>query len=600
MQEQVYDLWVESAAAGERPFIGDVATQMFGYTSPWFWREHYFPFIDQVGDPSSKRKILLLREVSRGHAKTSISHLVALYCAAFVIPFIRGTRAENKRILVIGRDVQHAKDQMAELDASICEYAPWLKYDDWEMRGDAEAMKGVAMKGGRPWNMLQMRLTNGVEVRGFSIDQSVRRFHCFLGLFDDLLTEQNWTEADTHVELIESSLLKAIEFGGLVLGQGTPQDDSDTFAMLAKDPKWNYVQLRGKSEEYVAKNKRALKTGDLPPRQDGVPYSSEDLRCLWPWRMDAEQHAFERGKSHESQLRYEREIMLERITIASSLVSVEHIHACLDPTLYYVNEAQPGEDYGGGADPSALSRSDAAICIGTQDKEGVAIPRHFMVLDAQGESRSPDSTLHVAEAFNTVSKAFRNPLIYVESNQFQEMIKPVSQHHINPEVTLHMYHLGGQKHTESGWVGVRTIFANCKVKLPYGPTPLERAQIDAGLRDKDDYEAKRITDKFIRQLTTIKKVKDRVVTPKGRKDDMVSAFFLMLKAVGVVFGEGDGDAMSAALPTVVGAAGHRGKNPFAATQASDDPELAPNPVRMDFNSRYRRVMERHGTRGRLR
>lgn len=597
MQEQVYDLWVESAAAGEPPFIGDVATQMFGYTSPWFWGEHYFPYVEQMGDTT--RKILLEREMSRGHSKTAVAHLIALYCASFKIPFIRNTRHENRRILIIGRDVQHAKDQMAELDAAICEYAPWLKYEDWQLRGDAEAMKGVSQKGARTWNMLQMRLTNGVEVRGFSIDQSVRRFHCYLAIIDDLVTEQNWAEADLHVELIESSVLKAIEFGGLVLLQGTPQDDGDAYAVIAADSKWNPIHLKGKSEDYIEKNRKALQTGELPPRENGKPYSKEDLRCLWPWRMDAEQHRFERGSTRESQLRYEREIMLERITVASSLVQVEDIYACLDPTLYYVNEAVPGEDYGAGADPSALSRSDAAICVGTQHEGGVYVPRHFTVLEAMGASRPDDSTLRVTKEINTVSSAFGNPLTYVESNQFQEMIGPVSKAHINDQGTLIPYHLGGQKHTESGWVGVRTLFANRKVKLPYGPTPLERAQIEAGIRDKDDFEAKRITDKFIRQLTSIKKNKDRVETPKGRKDDMVSAFFLMLKAVAIVFG-GSGGAMSASLPTVVGVDAYRGKNPLNST-AREDPELDPNPVSMDFQSRFNRVMQRHGSsRTRLR
>lgn len=596
MTEEVYDLWVESARAGERPYIGDVATQMFNYTSPWFWGEYYFPYVEKIGDLS--QKILLEREVSRGHAKTSISHLVALYCASFVIPFIRNTRHENRRILVIGRDVQHAKDQLNELDAAICEYAPWLKYEDWELRGDAEAMKGVSQKGGRTWNMLQMKLTNGVEIRGFSIDQSIRRFHCYLALIDDLVTEQNWSDAEEQVELIESSILKAVEFGGLVLLQGTPQDDSDAYAITAKDPKWNSVSLPGKDEAYVAKNLKALKTGELPERDDGRPYSKEDLKCLWPWRMDAAQHKFERGTTRESQLRYEREVMLQRITVASSLVNVDDIQACLNPDLYYINEAQPDEDYGGGGDPSALSRSDAAICIGTQKEDGVYVVRHFTVMEALGESRPENSTLHVVNKFNEVSTAFRNPIIYVESNQFQEMIGPVSKAHINPSSNLVKYHLGGQKHTESGWVGVRTVFANRKIEFPYGPTPMERKQIEAGLRDKDDYEAKRITDKFIRQLTGVKKIKDRVVTPKGRKDDMLSALFLMLKAVDTVFG-GDGGAMSASLPTVVGEDGYRSKNPLSKATGTD-PELDPNPISMDFQSRYNRIMQRHGARGRLR
>ncbi len=596
MREEVYDLWVESAASGEPPFIGDVATQMFGYTSPWFWGEHYFPYVDRMGDRTLK--ILLEREVSRGHAKTGGAHLIALYCASFKIPFIRKARAENRRILIIGRDVQHAKDQMAELDASICEYAPWLKYEDWTLRGDAESMKGVSQKGGRTWNMLQMRLTNGVEIRGFSIDQSVRRFHCYLALIDDLVTEQNWAEADMQAELIESSILKAIEFGGLVLLQGTPQDDSDVYATTSKDPKWNSVILKGKSDEYIAKNQKALKTGELPARDDGKPYSKEDLRCLWPWRMDAAQHKFERGTTRESQLRYEREVMLERITVASSLVQVEDIYACLDPNLYYINEAVDGEDYGIGGDPSGLSRSDAAVCVGTQQDGGIFVPRHFTVIEALGESRPDDSTLRVTNRFNEVSSAFRNPLFYVESNQFQEMIGPVSRVHINTDVSIIPYHLGGQKHTESGWVGVRTLFANRKVKLPYGPTPLERAQIEAGMRDEDDYEAKRITDKFIRQLTSIKKIKDRVETPKGRKDDMVSAFFLMLKAVEVVFG-GSGGAMSASLPTVVGEAGYRSKNPLAA-RSGGDPELDHAPAGRSFNERFNRLMRQHGPRARLR
>ncbi len=569
MDEDVYDTLVESASHGDPPDIRDTAVQMFNYTSPWFWEEHYYPYVELIG--KTREKILLEREIARSHAKTSGAHVIALHLACFVIPYIPRTRAENRRILIIGRDEQHAKDIVAELDESICTYAPWLKFEDWKLRGDAASMKGVAQKGNRTWNKLHMTLTNGVEIRGFSIEQSVRRFHCFLAILDDLITEQNWAQSDEYVELIESSVLKAIEFGGLVLLQGTPQDESDALAQVAADPKWNAVSLPGQDEEYIAKNIAALESGALPPHPDGKEYTKDDLRCLWPWRMDALQHKFERGKTRESQLRYEREIMMERVTVASSLIRIEDIYAARDPTLHYIESAIPTEDYAGGADPSALSRSDAAMCMGTSDKDSNIVVRHFTVMEAQGKGRSEDSTLHVVEGFNHVSTAFRNPLTFVEQNQYQEMIKPVSKHLINPSSSFRLYHLGGQKHTESGWVGVRTVFANRRVRLPYGPTPQEKEQIEAGILDPDDIQAKKITDKFIRQLTTVRKVKDRVETPKGRKDDMVSAFFLMTKAWDVIFGDGgDGTGMSESLPSATPQAPKRPEG--------FDPELDDAPV----------------------
>jgi len=569
MPEEVYDLWVGSAAKGTPPHVRDVARIMLDLMVPWFWNDHFIPLLEKVGEGRGKH--LVAREVARGHGKTSLAHLMTLYAACFVVPFLRRARATNRQILLIGRDEQHAKDILEELHQTICEYAPWLKFDDWELMGDVDAIHDQGMKGGRTWNKTQMSLTNGVKVRAFSIMQNVRRFHCYMAVVDDLQTEDNLGEAEKYVERLESALRPAIEYGGVILVLGTPQDDDDVYGVLSRDPRWDYVQLRGRDGKYMDRNLRALKTGELPPHPGRRAYSAEDLKCLWPWRMDALQHDEERGDTRESQLRYEREIMLQRVTLSNTLIDINDLYAARDPDQYYVDEAVPGEAYAGGVDPSALSRSDAAICMGTADDDGVLIPRHFTVIEALGDKRPKDSTLRVTEKINEVSLAFGNPYMHVEQNQFQEMIAPVSEKHINPGVTLIPKHLGAQKHTEVGWVGLRTRFANRKVRLPYGPTPEERRQHEAGLLHPRDFRARVVTDRFIAQVTSVRVVRGQVVTPKGRKDDMVSAFYQFVEASKVVFA-GGGGVVSGGLPTALPADARR------RTGSAYDPELDHGPA----------------------
>ena len=553
-RQGIYDLWSQYAGRGEPPRIPDVATALFGYTVPWFWNDHFFPVLKNVGH--SEYKDLVCREVSRGHGKTALAHLMVLYTACFIIPFIEHARRENKRILVIGRDVEHMKDLMDELHGTICEYAPWLKYDEWSVIGESpEQIMAQGMKGGaRTWNTRRMDLTNGISIRGFAISQSVRRYHCYMALIDDLVTEDNASDAEYQMQLIEGGILKAIEYGGLVLMLGTPQDDLDVFAKARENDKWDYLQLPGKSPDYVERNKKAIHTGELPPRRDGREYTPDDLRCLWPWRMNAAEHRWERGNNRETQLLYDKEILLKRVSLIDALIDPNDVIGAKDSSLCYVRSRDDPleanvKQYAGGVDPSALSRSDAAMVIGTVDSDGVIIPRHWRIMEARGANRSKYSTLEVVEMINDVSMAFGNPEIQCEGNQFQEMIAPLIEVHLNPSVRINAVHMGGDKNEKAGWVSIRTIFGSGKIRLPYGPTPEEKRLIEAGELDPVHIEAIAITDKFIGQLQRIRRKDGKVITPRGVKDDMVSAFFQFTKAAALAFYTEDGGAVAGTLKT---------------------------------------------------
>jgi len=73
------------------------------------------------------------------------------------------------------------------------------------------------------------------------------------------------------------------------------------------------------------------------------------------------------------------------------------------------------------------------------------------------------------------------------------------------------FHLGLQRHTENGWLGVRTVFRNRQIKLPYATG-----------------EDRVITDKLILQLNGLQRIGGKIVEDTRRGNDLVSALHLFL------------------------------------------------------------------------
>lgn len=524
----VHRLWLHMAAQGTPPPIAEVAELQYNLESPWHWRDHFYSVVDRIG--SSGRKTREFYEVARDSGKSTVAKLIIAYNAEYKIPYM-GLRPENKRIPFIGRDQPHVNNVLMDgLHKFICEGAPWLKLDNWQERLDEEAIEPYqAQVRSRTWNKDLFTFTNGVSVRGLSINQSPRAEHVPLAVFDDITSEENWMFSQHYMNLLDGAYTPIILPGGVLVGFGTPQGDFDLPDLIRKDPRWGYRQIPGYDEMgtlgYRQRNEAEVAAGRLPRT---VLKQDRDWDCLWPRRKNWESHMDDRGSTRESILLHEREVLLKRVLLSNGLVDPEDIAAAKDPSLHYTHHALPGESYYGGADPSGLKKDDAAICHLTVDKDGNRIPRGFRLVRARGKAAGQQAELEVVDAIATACAAFGNHRITVESNGFQGIIQPLLTQR-SPTLPVQRLHLGGQKSTEAGWLALRTLFRNRRIRLPYGPTPTEAAQIAAGALDASQIEARRITNELVEQLRRIAVVDGKVETAPGCHDDMVSALFLAVK-----------------------------------------------------------------------
>lgn len=563
LDPETHRLWLSMSSSGTPPPPREVAEMQFGLQSPWHWVDHFYPILASV-DPGAEHKNFFCREASRGHGKSVLTHLLTLYMAEYILPHLANISDANRRIILVGRDERHVLGNiMKGVHEAICTYAPWLKLRNWREIYESEGPAGIKNSMPKNFNKSEFNLTNGVTIQGRSIRQGLRGEHCYLIIIDDLIDEKTWTESHSFLDLINGAFRPAVEFGGTLLVVGTPQADGDLYDLMAADERWDYVQLPSESPDYRAKNEVAIKRGLLPASSIK---SDLDWTCLWPWRMNHAQLMSERGNTPQSILKYQREYLLQRISDDDSFVRQSDAIAARDPSLYYSRAALPDEGpYFGGCDPSSLSRDDAAVCIGFVDANGNRVPRHFRIIRAKGaaartESATPE--LEVIHALNESSLAFGNPLIKLEKNGYQGVIKPFAQR-INPTIALSKIHLGVNKHTEAGWLAVRTLFRNGQIRLPYGPTPTEKAQIEAGILDPNQIEARKITDELVQQLMNLRVVDGKIINANPAiHDDLVSALFLFVKAAEPA--QTGSEATSHDLPSrapVAPAARQRARNP---------------------------------------
>jgi intein/homing endonuclease len=484
---------------------------------------------------------------------STVAKLIIAYNAEYRIPFMR-LRPENKRIPFIGRDQPHVNNVLMDgLHKFICEGAPWLKLDNWQERLDEEALDPYqAQVRSRTWNKDLFTFTNGVSVRGLSINQSPRAEHVPLAIFDDLISEENWMFSSHYMRLLDGAYTPIILPGGAIIGFGTPMSDEDLPDLIRKDGRWGYHQIPGYDEGgakgYKAKNEADVASGRISPSVFRHP---NDWHCLWPERKNWESHEDDRGKTRESMLLYEREILLRRVLLSNALVDIEDLAAALDPTLHYPHCGAPGTTYYGGADPSSLKGDDAAICYLRVDEHGNRIPMAFRMVRARGKAAGSQAELEVVDAISTTCSAFNNSPIMLEANGFQGVIAPLLTQR-SPTLPVRRIHLGSQKSTEAGWLAIRTLFRNRRVRLPYGPSPTERSLIESGQLDPSQIEAKRITNEFRDQLRRIALVDGKLETDRNSHDDMVSAFFLAVKcaehATGSPFASAGNIPMAISVP----------------------------------------------------
>ncbi len=531
LDETTHRLWLQEAAQGRPPPPEIVAKMQYGLILHWHHREQFLPIVKGLGNWD--RKKLICRELTRGGGKSYIMAFLRLYAAEYVIPFLPRARNANKRMITFGRDSRHLHQEVMQTMAElILECAPWLKAKNWKEYGQdgGKSLADVMFKS-RNWTKTRIDLTNGVSIRGYTIRQSVRGAHIYWVDIDDLLSEENVNFSQEYMDIIRGAILPAIEPGGLLMIDGTPQQPGDLYDVIRDDASWDYTSLPAIDESqslgYREKNKEAVAKGWMPA--DAIK-EDRDWDCLWPLRMNHRQLEQERGSSRASDLKFQREYLLRRILDTNQLVHPDDFIVAKDPSLSYERTGITGLPYYGGLDPSSLKRDDAGIVLGYIDKNGHRVLTWMEQIRATGQD-TRDGEIKVLQTVNEMTKRFHYPKWMFESNGYQSVLKPLMRA-IDPVAgaKIEEFFLASNKHTENGWIGIRTAFRSGIIRLPYGPTERERAMIAEGKLDPHDCEAVRMTDILIDQLRGIQVMNGKIVEDPKKKNDLVSALFLFLKS----------------------------------------------------------------------
>jgi hypothetical protein len=99
-----------------------------------------------------------------------------------------------------------------------------------------------------------------------------------------------------------------------------------------------------------------------------------------------------------------------------------------------------------------------------------------------------------------------------------------------PGLKMETFQLTANKHEKEGWPMMRTVFEAGNLVLPYGMTPLERASAERGDMSEVEAESVKLTDALVHQLSGIRFSGGKVLEDPKKKNDLVSALFLALKA----------------------------------------------------------------------
>jgi hypothetical protein len=528
--------WLASSAEGSPPDIALVARLQYGCYVNWHIDESFFEAARRLvkrlmtGELDRSKIDLTCLEMTRGGGKTVAINVVRLYIAEYILDFAKDPygnplRSEQKLMGLIGRNEDHLRDQVfKELKTMVIEHAPWLRTDSWlEIIGDwrnpdkngLRAIANMPSKGAQKWEAYRLDLTNGITFLGRSIRQSVRGLH---GLYldgDDLLEEKNASESDEIWEILNSAHIKTLESGGLFLLSGTPQQPNDIYDQAKNSGRFLYAQYPAVDEQgtlnYAAKNKALLESID---KDAFANLPIEDRACLWPTRMSWAFLEQDRGTTRADNERFQRERMLKRITVSSQLVHPDDLLAALDEDLSYHSIAQPGHHYYLGHDPSSLKRDNAAWAVGYANPKNEICLAHLHRLTADRTLPDGKGEEAVINELNLVCKQFAYPDGVVESNGMQGLLSVVGRM-LDPSMLsrLTKFQVGKNKHTEAGWLAIRTIFRIRKIRLPYA-------------RESD----RAITNLLLHELRGIQYKGGEIIEDSSRKNDFVSALFLMLKA----------------------------------------------------------------------
>lgn len=551
------EFWLEAARHGTPPSPVEVARKQYDLMAPWHIREGLWKEVAGLGRWPGKKK--RARNMSRDHGKSIGVGLTVLWAAEYAIPFIPGLRHENKRAVVIGRDENHLRQENFDtLENMICYHAPWLKTPDDSFWNEPEALKEFKIKN-RTWTTTQKDLTNGVSLRGYGFGQSVRGLHGPLIVLDDFIDDEDAHHGKMHFDRINSAIIPATIKGGLDLAVGTPIDDNDVWSFIEKEEEWEYRRFpaldQGEKDSetglplygYREKNENDIDLGYLPPE---AIKRSEDLNCLWPYRLNSDDLRSLRGKTPQTELTFLREYLMTRAASWNLLVHPEHFRAAKRHDLHYYHRLDAGRSDAYtfmGVDPSTLVRSDFVMYVGAKvpvkNERGdvtnnVIRILHVEVIEIKANEAPDVRRRRVLEAVNRIRVVFErfNPRkIVVEGNGFQNFIQPhLEEKDARLRGRIEPITLTTNKHMDNGWPLIRNIFESGLIELPYGPTPNEKVRLDSGELDPTTFEARALTDKLWGQLQAVKYVDGRILEDEKAQRDMVAALYFLLRAADYV------------------------------------------------------------------
>lgn len=541
-------IFLALAQNGTPPDPALVMREQYGLRTPWYVREHLLEPFTRIGRRAGVQKVC--REVARGAGKTISATVAKLWAIEYVIPFLPKLRAENRRVLDIGRKISHVLNENTTiLEQMVCERAPWLKTKDvsaWPRVPEDWAQLAGSSNSERAWTksqqIIRLDFTNGASYRGYGWDQGVRGNHAPLVVIDDLLDEENFAFAEEQHTTLNNAVGPAIEEGGLIMLEGTPFMPGDLFDRVREDEDWDYRQLPAMDVDgaldYATKNQQDIAQGYLSASAITVP---QDLMCLNPARTNYAALEGRQGKSRDAQLAYQREFLLRRVLDTTALVHPNDWAAAKRhdlPLARSLHEANAQAEQAGhprivstycGVDPSG-SQVDAFA---------------FVVV---GRLAPPTSKLRILHTETIpLAEGRQNPLLFldrlaeiharyapyflVEANGFQRIIEPLTKS-IHPNIRIGKLMVTSDKHVmDRGWPIIRTLFASGMIEVPWGPTANEQHLV---LKSTNPYTvplASHIAmQRLYHQLQGVQYVKAEIIEDDRRPNDEVSALYLALKA----------------------------------------------------------------------
>lgn len=529
-------LWLAQAERGHPPSVVRVAQTQYQLDAPWWVRKHIWGEVQGLGSWPEKRR--RARMAARGHGKSIAATIAVLYASEYLLPYLDIHRS-NRLVNVVGRSEKYVmRKNMDYLEDFICYHAPWLKTRDKALWDEPEALKQWKLKS-RSWGQTRKDLTNGISIRAYGFNQSVRGDHLYLTIIDDPIDEDNAHHGLEHYDKIDSAIMKSTRNGGLCLLFGTPIHDNDVWTYVKEDgERWDYREFpaydRNGDRGYKARNEADVEAGYLP--KDAIT-QSEDWHCLWPKQMNYVALESERGDTRRTELNWLRELLLERVADVHLLVHPEDFNAALHHDQHYYANLDPDLPHATfcGVDPSTLVRSNFVAWVGTKTDDGHIRPLYREMIrakDHESQEAREARMMSYRDRLLGIHRRFRPKKYVIEGTAFQNFLKPVLEEHDDVFLNrVETVSLTSNKHLDDGWPLIRTRFEAGLIDLPYGPTPDEDLRVDRGELAPGNYVARKVTDELRYELDGVYYMEGGTVeTTRNRPNDQVAAFYFMLRA----------------------------------------------------------------------